>query len=322
MRVISFINMNSSDESQTISGAKPNRFLTLTLKGFCMGTADVIPGVSGGTMAFILGIYLQLIDAIKSFDSRMVQLILKLDFKQALQRPHFPFLVPLFTGILAALIFFTRIIPLPKLLTDYPEQVYGLFFGLIAGSCVILIRNTSDLKIRDFVMIITGIIPGLLIFNMGTQSMPDTSPYIFISGFLAISAMMLPGISGSFILLILGKYSYIFNAIGYFRVSVLLPLIAGMLIGLITFSRLLSWLLHHYYRNTTMIITGILIASLWVIWPFQERIYIEINMQQKLVSASPVLPSDFGSVFLISSGLMVTGMLIVLVLDNLASKRV
>jgi putative membrane protein len=247
--------------------------------------------------------------------------MLTLDFRRALKRPHFSFIIPLFAGIIVALIFFTRVVALPQLLMDHPEQIYGLFFGLIAGSCVILIRNTHDLKVHDLGMIVAGILPGLLIFNLGTQSMPDTGPYIFASGFLAISAMMLPGISGSFILLILGKYSYIFNAIGYFKLSVLIPLAIGMLTGLITFSRLLSWVLHHYYRNTTLIITGILISSLWVIWPFQDRVYINIDVKQKLVSATPVFPTEFGPEFLISLGLMVAGIVIVLVLEKIASKR-
>jgi putative membrane protein len=246
---------------------------------------------------------------------------MKLDFRNGLQRPHFRFLIPLFTGIIIALLFFTRVVPLPELLTDYPEQIYGLFFGLIAGSCVILIRNTTDLKIKDYLVIVAGIIPGFLIFNLGIQSMPDSAPYIFISGFLAISAMMLPGISGSFILLILGKYSYIFNAIGYFRISVLIPLIIGMLTGLVTFSRLLSWVLHRHYRNTTLVITGLLIASLWVIWPFQDRVYINVDTQQKLLSATPVLPTEFGTVLITSTSLMAAGVLAVLLLDYMAGKR-
>ncbi len=112
----------------------------LAIKGFCMGTADVIPGVSGGTMAFILGIYSELINAIKSFDLIWVKSLITFDIKTILSRPHFRFLIPLFTGILCALLFFTRIIKLPHLLLIYPEIIYGLFLGLIGGSIIILIR--------------------------------------------------------------------------------------------------------------------------------------------------------------------------------------
>lgn len=287
-----------------------------------MGTADVIPGVSGGTMAFILGIYRELIDAIKSFDRVWVASILKLEFLQIISRPHYKFLIPLFSGIVIALIFFTRVVPLPMLLLQYPEQVYGLFFGLIMGSCVVLIRDVQHLSVKEIPVIMVGLIPGLILFNLGTISMPDTAIYVFLSGCLAISAMLLPGISGSFILLILNKYTYIFTAIGYFKLSVILPFAAGMATGLIIFSRVLSWLMHRYLRNTTLVIIGILISSLWVIWPFQERVYELINDKQKLISSAPVLPGDINSGFFISAGLVVMGFVLVILIDWMGKKKI
>ena len=299
----------------------PDSRMTLLLKGFCMGTADVIPGVSGGTIAFILGIYKELIDGIKSFDLIWLNSIVRLQLSTVINRPHFKFLIPLFSGIIFALLFFTRVIPLPELLYRYPDQVYGLFFGLIAGSCVVLLRNTDKIKFRELFLIMSGILPGLVIFNLGTLSTPDSSLYVFISGCLAISAMLLPGISGSFILLILGKYSYIFNAIGYFKISILTPFCLGMLTGLVVFSRLLSWVLHRYYRATTLIITGILIASLWVIWPFQDRVYDTVASKHKLISSNPVLPGEYNSMFLITVILVLLGLTIVLVIDGLVRKK-
>jgi putative membrane protein len=286
-----------------------------------MGTADVIPGVSGGTMAFILGIYAELINAIKSFDSNWLLSVLKLDVKSALGRPHFGFLIPLLSGIVFALLFFTRVIPLPELLLSYPEHVYGLFFGLIVGSCVVLIANTKKLTPIDMMQITAGIITGFLIFNLGPFSTPDTSLYIFLSGCLAISAMLLPGISGSFILLILNKYAFIFNAIGYFKFSVIIPFAVGMLTGLAIFSRLLSWVLHHYYRQTTLVITGFLIASLWLIWPYQDRAYETIGEKTKLISSTPYVPSDINTAFLSSLGLAVLGMCTVLIINSMARKN-
>ncbi len=195
--------------------------LVLAAKGFCMGAADVVPGVSGGTMAFILGIYAELIAAIKSFDISWILAILRLDFKTAVSKPHFAFLIPLGTGLVCALLFFTRIVHLPVLLLDYPEQIYGLFFGLIVGSIIVLVSDMKNLKIRDYLMLLTGVIIGLIVFNLVPTQTPETSWFVFISGALAICAMILPGISGSFILLILNKYAYIFNAIGYFKFSIL-----------------------------------------------------------------------------------------------------
>ena len=285
-----------------------------------MGTADVIPGVSGGTMAFILGIYSELIDAIKSFDHIWLMSLLKLDISITLKRPHFSFIIPLVTGIVFALLFFTRVIPLPDLLLAYPEQVYGLFFGLITGSCIVLLGNTNAWKFIDILFITIGIIPSLLLFNLGPFTTPDTTLYVFLSGCLAISAMLLPGISGSFILLILNKYAYIFNAIGYFRFSVILPFAAGMLTGLVIFSRILSWVLHRYYRQTTLVIIGILIASLWLIWPFQLREFESIGENMKLISSTPVIPDNINAAFLLALVLVILGICAVIIMDKIAKK--
>ncbi|NNE36698.1 MAG: DUF368 domain-containing protein [Gammaproteobacteria bacterium] len=300
------------------SDARP---LVLIIKGFCMGTADVIPGVSGGTIAFIMGIYRELIDAIKSFDRLWIWSLLSFNLKEAVTRPHFIFLIPLFFGIMIALLFFTRIVPLPVLLTQYPEQVYGLFFGLIAGSCIIMIKGMSDMIMKDFIIIILGVIPGLIIFNLGTITLPDTAFYVFISGCIAISAMLLPGISGSFILLILNKYAFIFNAIGYFNFSVILPFAAGMLTGLVVFSRILSWLLHQYLRNTTLVIIGILVSSFWVIWPYQDRVFETINDKQRLVSSTPVLPGEINAGVFISISLVICGIVLVMFIDWLGKRK-
>ena len=307
----------TGDKGRATNQASSHSRLSLILKGFCMGAADIVPGVSGGTMAFILGIYRELIEAVKSFDTAWVAGLLRLDFGTVFRRPHFGFLLPLVGGIVAALLFFTRIIPVPALLETHPEQVYGLFFGLIAGSCLVLIRNTPGFGGRDMLMMIAGFIPGFLVFNLTPASTPDTALFVFLSGALAICAMILPGISGSFILLILGKYAYIFNAIGYFRLSVLLPFVLGIIAGLAAFSRFLSWLLHRYYRGTMQFITGLLVASLWVIWPFRERIY----EADKLVSSTPVLPAESGPGLLLSLALIVTGVLLVAAMDFAARKK-
>ena len=281
----------------------------------------MIPGVSGGTMAFILGIYEDFIDAIKSFDRIWFLSIFKLDVSTVINRPNFNFILPLATGILLALVFFTRVIPLPNLLQVYPEQVYGLFFGLIAGSSFILIGKIKKLKIIDLVFVMTGVLPGFLLFNIGPISLPDTSIYVFLSGCVAISAMLLPGISGSFILLILNKYTYIFNAIGYFNISVLLPFAAGMLTGLVIFSRILSWVLHRFYRNTTLIITGILISSLWLIWPFQDRAYETIGTKIKLVSSTPIIPYEINSALFLTILLFFIGTSVVIIIHTISRKK-
>ena len=292
----------------------------LAAKGFCIGTADVVPGVSGGTMAFILGIYREFIAAIKSFDLAALLALLRLDFRGALARPHFGFIVPLFLGIVAALLFFTRIVQLPQLLLDYPEQIYGLFFGLISGSILVLFRDIDGFIGRQLFSLIAGMVCGYIVFNTVPVHTPDAGWFIFVAGALSICAMMLPGVSGSFVLLILNKYTYILSAIGYFKLSVLLPFAAGTLAGLVFFSRLLSYILEHYYRVTTVFITGLLLASLTVIWPFQERIYGTQGSNPVLVDTHPVFPQDLSRPVLSSCILIISGIIVILVIRRLHKK--
>ena len=284
----------------------------LVAKGFCIGTADIIPGVSGGTMAFILGIYREFIAAIKSFDLAALTALLRLDFREAAARPHFGFIVPLLIGIVAALLFFTRVVQLPQLLLDYPEQIYGLFFGLIAGSILVLLKDLDGSAGKEIIAVIAGAVSGYIVFNMVPVQTPEAGWFIFIAGALAICAMMLPGISGSFVLLILNKYVYIFTAIGYFKVSVLLPFAGGALAGLVFFSRLLSYVLERWYRVTVVFITGLLLASLTVIWPFQERVYETIGDNTLLVDTHPVFPANLTGPVLISCILILCGIAVVL----------
>jgi len=255
-----------------------------------MGTADVVPGVSGGTVALILGIYQQLINAIKSFDLLWFKSIVRFDIKTLMYRPHFPFLVPLGLGIFAAIIFFTRVVPLPVLIKTYPEQVYGLFFGLISGSIVILMYEIRKIILQDIIALMIGVILGLYVFNLIPFTTPDDAWFIFLSGAVAICAMLLPGISGSFILLMLKKYSYVLNGIGHFDFAIIIPFGLGVVTGLMLFSRVLSWLLERFYKLTLLFIIGLLVASLWVIWPFQERTYTSLRGKEYLVNSTPVFP--------------------------------
>ena len=278
----------------------------------------MVPGVSGGTMAFILGIYSDLISAIKSFDSSWLRAVLRLDFKTIVNKPHFKFLIPLGVGLGCALIFFTRIVQLPALLLDYPEQIYGLFFGLIVGSVFVLLQDLNELRLSDYLMALIGTVLGLIVFNLVPVQTPETSWFVFLSGALAICAMILPGISGSFILLILNKYAYIFNAIGYFKLSILIPFALGAISGLLLFSRLLSYLLDKYYQRVILFITGLLLASLYVIWPFQERIYTIVRDKQRLTSSTPLVPNELTTEVIVSCALIIGGLLFVLVIKRLS----
>ena len=284
----------------------------LIAKGFCMGMADLVPGVSGGTMAFILGIYERLLAAIRSFDKPWLVACLQFDVKTAVTRPHFGFILPLLAGLFGAVYFFTHIISLPLMLQEFPEHVYGLFFGLIMASIIVLMRELEGFNIVDAITLVAGTAGGLILVNMVPVSTPDSSWFIFLAGAIAICAMILPGVSGSFLLLLLKKYSTILQAVGDLNFSVIIPFVLGCIAGLAVFSRFLDWLLRHFYQRTLLVIKGILLASLWVLWPFQDRVYETIAGKQRLLASEPVWPASWGAGVVEVLVLMLLGMAVVL----------
>ena len=299
------------------------RKLNLIIKGFCIGSADVIPGVSGSTIAFILGIYPKLINAIKSFDGKWLIMIFSLNFRSGLQRPDFNFLIPLGVGILSAVFFFTRIIPLPILVRTHSEIIYGLFFGLVLGSIILfLYKLGTNLISKYFIFLLFGIFFGVYFISLVPSSTPDDSWFIFICGIVSISAMLLPGVSGSFILLMMKKYAYILNAIGHIEFSIITPFIFGVITGLIVFSRLISYILEYFYQQTILFMTGLLIASLYVIWPFQNRFYEIIQNKEIMISSRPQIPELLSEQVFYSITMMIFGLLIVIILSRFSRESV
>ena len=267
----------------------------LIIKGFLMGSADIVPGVSGGTLALITGIYHRLIFAIKSVDSKVAKHLFKLRFNKVFEHFHWKFLLLLFTGIILAIIFFTRIVPLQVYMFTHPELVYGLFFGLILGSVFLLIAelDKEHRNIKALLPLLIGSAIGFWVVTLVPAETPETFWYVFISGAVAICAMILPGISGSYILLIFRKYDYVLTQLGAIGSAEtgqalinILPFVIGAATGLILFSRLLSWLLNRYYSITLLILIGFLIGSLYVIWPYQAREY------EETVRSTEMLPPD------------------------------
>lgn len=256
----------------------------LIMKGFLMGSADIVPGVSGGTMALITGIYDRLIFAIKSFDYKALKFALSFRIRDLFNHIHWKFFLFLGTGMVLAVIFFTRIVPLQVYMFTHAEWVYGIFFGLIVGSIFFLIAeiDPSDRNWKHLLPLIGGALFGLWVVNLVPADTPETFGFVFLTGSIAISAMVLPGISGSYLLLIFRKYDYILSQLSMLGTSEtmsalinLAPFILGCLFGIILFSRALSWLLKNYHSITILLLIGFLIGSLWMIWPFQNREYIE-----------------------------------------------
>ena len=290
-------------------------------RGFCIGAADVVPGVSGGTMAFILGIYRRLIEAIRAFDAALLHLLLARRFRHAIEHVDLAFIAPLALGIFAALLFFTRAVPLPRLIETHPDLVYGLFFGLIVASIVVLLRSLEGVRPVEWAAILAGAAIGFGIVNLVPVSTPDAPWFIALSGALAVSAMLLPGVSGSFILLILRKYAYVYDGIGRFDPGILIPFGIGVIVGLMAFSRVLAWLLREWYRVVLLAICGLLIGSLWVVWPFQERRFEIVRGDRRLISSDPVWPSAADDTTLGAFALMAAGLALVAAIHRLARRR-
>lgn len=286
--------MSQSDHSEnTDQGDQTSwkEYPFLLIKGFLMGSADVVPGVSGGTLALIVGIYSRLINAIKSFDVRFARRIFSLKFRAALNGVHWKFMVMLLSGIFSALLFFTKVVPLQVYMFTNPELVYGLFFGLIVGSIFVLIKAIDGFNWIHGLFVLLGTIIGFWVVTLVPTDTPEAPWFIFVSGSIAICAMILPGISGSYFLLILRKYDYILSQFGKLGTPemtggllALLPFIAGAIVGLALFARLLSWLLNRYEAKTLAVLIGFLIGSLYVIWPYQDRTYEQFVSKTEVVA--------------------------------------
>ncbi len=285
-----------------------------------MGAADVVPGVSGGTMALILGIYQRLLEAIRSFDLALVRLLLRAELRQAAAHVDLGFVLLLCSGIFTALMFFTRVVPLPELIRTHPEPIFALFFGLIVASVGVLLRTLGGLGGSNKALLAAGVIVGWLVVSLVPVNTPQAPWFIVLSGALAISALILPGISGSFVLLLMKKYAYIFDALGRLDFAIIVPFGVGAIVGLMAFSRFLVWLLHHHYRPTLSTIIGILIGSLWLIWPFQQRTYEIVRGKTRLISSTPVWPSELSSQVVLALGLILIGLATVIALNVLASR--
>ena len=294
----------------------------LALKGLCMGTADIIPGVSGGTIALITGIYQQLLQAIKSADMKMVALLLKFDMKGALAAVHVRFLMALFLGIGVAIVSLARL--MNYLLHTHPVFIWSLFFGLIAASVLVVGRYVSRWSLQTGICFCSGGLLAGLIVNAVPVSTPETAGFIFFSGLVAICAMILPGISGAFILLILGKYEFITGCLkNPFLVDNFVTIMifcAGCLVGLTGFARVLNLLLDRYYNLSIAFLTGLMAGSLPRIWPWKEVVTTKIiRGKEHVIQVRNILPDTVDGAFLLAAGLAVIGFGVVIWLERAAA---
>ncbi len=296
-------------------------YLVLGAKGFCMGASDVVPGVSGGTMAFILGIYEELINAIKSFDLKSLQLLLTGKVRLLLERVSWQFLLALGIGILTAIFSLAEI--LSWLLQNKPVLIWSFFLGLILASVVSVSRRVEHWKVSTWICLLGGIIGTYILVGLVPVATPNAPWFLFMSGAIAICAMILPGISGSFILVLLGKYQYILEAVNKRDFFTLLLVAAGAGAGIMVFSRLLGWLLKKHHDLMVAILTGLMLGSLRKVWPWKETLEsMTTNRHGKVVPIvqSNILPLQWDMEVGLAIALMAGGLITVLILDRMGER--
>lgn len=287
-----------------------------------MGAADVVPGVSGGTIAFISGIYEELIDSINKVSLNAFKVLRKEGFVAMWQSINGNFLISLFIGIAISVITLAKLIR--HLLETQPVLIWAFFFGLVLASIIHVAKQIKKWNLVSVILLIIGAFVAYYITTLVPQTTEISSGYVFLSGALAICAMILPGISGSYILLLLGMYKPVLDAIHDKDFKIIGLLGAGAIVGLLSFSRLLKWLFDHYQNLTLATLTGFIIGSLNKIWPWKRVIDSEmINGKLKILQEKSVSPFHYegDNELFFAVVLAIVGFMFIVFLEKLAVKK-
>jgi Predicted membrane protein len=302
-------------------------YVLISLKGLAMGAVEVVPGVSSGTIALISGIYEELLSTIKNFPIAVKDLFKnKFDLKLFWESVNGNFLLALFLGMGIGVLSLAKLTK--HMLESHPVPVWAFFFGLVLASVWFVLREVEKWKASYFILFAVGVAVGFLITILSPAETPEDLWFIFFSGAIAISAMMLPGISGSFILLILGKYQYMLTALTEGNIPVILTFISGALIGIILFSHFLSWLLKNYHAITIFFLSGVMFGSLNKIWPWKTVVETAVKSNGEVVPIveNNILPATYTeltgepSYILYATIMFVVGLSIIFVIDNIAQR--
>ena len=299
-------------------------YIIISLKGMAMGAADVVPGVSGGTIAFISGIYEELLNSISSFNLNLFSVLKNEGFKKVWKMVNGRFLLALFIGICISVLSLAKLIE--NLLENHPILIWSFFFGLVLASIIYIAKQIKIWNIKCYLYLIFGLIFAYYITTLNPVVTQNSSPwFLFLAGMIAICAMILPGISGSFILVLLGAYKPILNAINTKDFLSIIIFMAGAIIGLLTFSRVLKWLFSKYKNYTLSLLIGFITGSLNKIWPWKETISWRTNSKgiEVPLNTTSVSPFSFdGDSKLLMAGLLaIIGFSLILLLEKLAVKE-
>ena len=299
-------------------------YVVISLKGMAMGAADVVPGVSGGTIAFISGIYEELLNSISSFNFSLINVFKNEGIKSVWIKVNGDFLVSLFVGILISVLSLAKLIE--SMLENHPIVIWSFFFGLVLASIIYIGKQITKWTKGSVLCLILGAILAFYITTLNPMVSANSSPwFLFLAGMIAICAMILPGISGSFILVLLGAYKPVLNALNTKDFVSIIIFLVGAILGLLSFSRILKWLFSTYKNYTLATLTGFIIGSLNKIWPWKETISWRTNSKGIEVPFNTASVSPFSfegdNQLLISIFLMLIGFGLIILLEKLAIKK-
>lgn len=298
---------------------KPLDYLLLGIKGMGMGAADVVPGVSGGTIAFITGIYEELLSSIAAIKPSLIRTIGKEGVGAAWKAINGNFLVAVFAGIGISIVSLAKLFA--WILKEHPVMLWSFFFGLILASIPMVWSQLKKNSFDTYVSFLAGAVIAFAITEMPVSEGTDESWFIFISGALAICAMILPGISGSFILLLLGMYQFVLDAVNDRDIVTLGIFAAGCLIGLLSFARLLSFLFKRFHDITVALMAGFLLGSLNEIWPWKKTLQYRENSKGEMVPFLQENIAPENETMWIGFGLMLAGILVIFSLSRISARN-
>jgi len=293
-----------------------------------MGAANVIPGVSGGTMALITGIFERLINAIKSFNVKAIKLLISFKLKEFIKHVDLWFLIAVFGGIFIAIVSLAKLFD--YLFINYPVYIWAYFFGLVLASVYFVGKTVSKWSSSVIITFVIGATVAVIISVLNPAKESSGYIYLMLCGVVAICSMILPGLSGSFVLILMGNYQLVMiDAVNDWNMEVLIPVGIGAVIGLIAFSHVLSWVFKHYRNQTISLLTGFILGSVSILWPWQKMIYLKDEVGELIlkkgepivVKFERVMPSSFNTEVIIAILIAIVGIASIWAIEKLAETK-
>ncbi|MCF8404839.1 MAG: DUF368 domain-containing protein [Bacteroidales bacterium] len=303
-------------------------YVILVLKGIAMGAANVIPGVSGGTMALITGIFERLINAIKAFDLKAIKLLGSIKLKEFAQKTDLAFLVAVFAGIFIAIITLARLFD--YLFTNYPVYIWAYFFGLVLASVFFVGKTITKWTLSVVLTFIIGSAVAIAISVLNPAKENSSMLYLVLCGVVAMCSMILPGLSGSFVLILMGNYQLVMiHSVNNMDLQILIPVGIGAVAGILAFSHILSWVFKKYRNQTISLLTGFILGSVSILWPWQRVIYLKDEAGELIFKKGEAIvmkyerfiPDQFNSEVIIAIFIAFGGILSIWAIEKLASEK-